>query len=126
MERQVEGWQIKAIYVKANALGIKGNDHTDVLHCMVEDITGKTSIKSLSFNEADVVIKELKRKSGPDAPPKKKEKATTRGGVTSAQQDKIWRLMYELEKYDTKPAQATIGKRLCGLIKKTMRYRCTY
>jgi hypothetical protein len=38
--------------------------------------------------------------------------------MTEGQQRKVWSLMYELKRFDTQPSVATLGERLCGIIKR--------
>lgn len=116
--------QIKKIYAIGNALGIveRGNDD-DNLHMLVDSLTGKASIKALTYNEAQAVIADLQRRQGAAPSPKHKPKAHTEraGGATEGQQRKAWALMYELQKRDTVPSAASLGERLCGIIKKELK-----
>ncbi|MEG1800970.1 MAG: phage protein GemA/Gp16 family protein [Oscillospiraceae bacterium] len=114
MEKTIESWQRGAIFSNAGKLGISRNSHEDELHILIEGLSGKTSIKELTFQEANIIIDELKKRAVSSlnaAPAKKKVHPTVPGGVTSQQQGKIWALIYELIKYDTKPVKATVGKR---------------
>lgn len=123
--RTIDPYQMKKIYAIANALGIKGSGHDDELHMLVAGVTGKDSIKSLTYQEAGAVMKRLEELQGAAAPPKAenrrpKEHASRPGGVTSGQQRKIWALMYELKKYDAVPNDVSLGDRLCKILKKEM------
>lgn len=77
-------------------------------------MTGKEHIRELSFSEAQEIIGVLKdrmrgiKKPAPTRPP---------GGATEGQQRKVWHLMYNLADYDAKRSKATLGERLCGIIK---------
>ena len=122
--RHIEQFQIRKIYAIGNSIGItdsgKGEDE---LHIFVEGITGKTSIKDLTYQEADKVIARLQELQGTAASPnarsnKRKVHRSRPGGVTSGQQKKIWALMYELKKYDEFPNEVQLGDRLCAVIKK--------
>ena len=116
--------QIRKIYAIGNALGIveRGNAD-DSLHDLVSSITGKDSLKALTYAEAQAVIRDLEKRQGDAPPPRRKPKAHTErpGGATAAQQRKAWALMYELKKRDTAPSAASLGERLCGIIKKELR-----
>lgn len=92
----INGQQIKKIYAIGNALGIveRGNEE-DALHSLVAAITGKGSVRALTSSEAQAVINDL-------------------------QQRKVWALLYELQKADTAPSRATLGQRLCGILKKEL------
>lgn len=124
--RAIEQFQIKKIYAIGNALGIKGpGTNEDELHTLVEGITGKDSIKSLTYKEAGMVINRLEELQGNTASPARSSKRTKEhksspGGVTSGQQKKIWALMYELKKYDEIPNDIQLGDRLCAVIKKEL------
>lgn len=124
--RHIEQFQIRKIYAIGNSIGItdsgKGEDE---LHIFVEGITGKTSIKDLTYQEADKVIARLQELQGTAASPnarsnKRKVHRSRPGGVTSGQQKKIWALMYELKKHDEIPNDVLLGDRLCAVIKKEL------
>ena len=69
------------------------------------------------------MIQRLAELQGRKATPgrKGKEHPSRPGGVTSGQQKKIWALMYELQKYDEAPGTASLGDRLCAVIKKELK-----
>ena len=99
--RAIEQFQIRKIYAIGNALGIKASGNEDELHVLVGGVTGKESIKSLTYQEACAVIARLEELQGKTASPKPrskkpKEHQSRPGGVTSGQQKKIWYLMYSL------------------------------
>ena len=53
-------YQIRKIYAIGGALGmVKRNEEDDLLHELVEGMTGKKSIKALTYGEACKVIGEL-------------------------------------------------------------------
>lgn len=122
--RAIEQCQIRKIYAVGSALGIKGSGTGgDELHTLVGGVTGKDSIKSLTYQEACAVIARLEELQGKTSYPKPgksrtKEHESRPGGVTSGQQKKIWALMYELKKYDEVPNDVQLGDRLCAVIKK--------
>ena len=93
--RKIESFQMKKIYAIGHALGITGTGSEDELHVLVSSVTGKDSIKELSYQEAMAVIKRLEDLQGGTAAPKPssrkpKEHSQRPGGVTSGQQKKIW------------------------------------
>ena len=55
--RKIESFQMKKIYAIGHALGITGTGSEDELHVLVSSVTGKDSIKELSYQEAMAVIK---------------------------------------------------------------------
>lgn len=114
--------QIKKIFAIGNALGmVERGNREDPLHSLVAGITGKASVKALTSAEAQAVISELQQRQG-SPPPRRKSKTYTErpGGATAAQQRKVWALLYELQKADTAPSRATLGQRLCGVLKKEL------
>lgn len=124
--KAIERFQIKKIYAIGSALGIKGaGTKEDELHILVEGLTGKESIKSLTYKEAATVIARLEELQGRTASPKTKSYRQSGnkgrpGGVSTGQQKKIWALMYELKKYDEVPNEVSLGARLCAVIKKEL------
>lgn len=89
--RAIEQFQIRKIYAIGNALGIKASGNEDELHVLVGGVTGKDSIKSLTYQEACTVIARLEELQGKTASPKPrskmpKEHQSRPGGVTSGQQ----------------------------------------
>lgn len=118
--------QIRKIYAIGQALGIvdRSAADDDDLHQLVQAITGKDSVRLLSTAEADSVIAELQRRQGRPAA-KRKTAAVTPGGATAGQQRKVWTLMYQLASYDKEPTSATLGERLCGILKKDFKRDAT-
>ena len=113
--------QVKNIYAIAAKLGmVDRSSHEDALHELVQGLTGKTSVKDLTHSEALEVITELRRRSAPAAPKKKQARKydETPGGVSAAQQKKVWHLMFQLEKFDPAPEGVQLRDRLCGFIGK--------
>lgn len=119
----ISAQQIKKIYAIGQALGIveRGNDG-DNLHSLVAAITGKESVKALTYVEAQAVIANLQQRQGAALLPRRpKTHAERPGGATDGQQRKVWALMYELQKRDTAPSTASLGERLCGIIRKELK-----
>ncbi len=85
--------QIRKIYAIGSALGIveRGNAG-DSLHDLVASITGKSSVKALTYAEAQTVIRDLEKRQGGAPPPRRrpKEHAERPGGATATQQRKAW------------------------------------
>lgn len=117
----INGQQIKKIYTIGQALGIVEQGHDDDLHSLIGAMTGKESVKALTYKEATAVIAELQRRQGiPQKRSKPKQHEEVPGGVTEGMQRKIWALMYDLQKLDITPSTASLGDRLCGIIKKEL------
>lgn len=59
----INAQQIRKIYAIGNALGIveRGNEDDD-LHALVSALTGKDSVKSLTYTEAQAVIADLQKR----------------------------------------------------------------
>ena len=72
--RAIEQFQIRKIYAIGNALGIKASGNEDELHVLVGGVTGKDSIKSLTYQEACTVIARLEELQGKTASPKPRSK----------------------------------------------------
>lgn len=114
-------WQVKKIYAIANAMGlVNPRDAPDELHLLVQAITGRESVKTLGYSEANKVIAELERLQG-STPVKPKNHPERPGGPTEGQQRKVWALMYELKRLDQEPVDTPLGDRLCGVIKKELK-----
>ena len=117
----IDKGQVKNIYAIAAKLGmVDRSSHEDALHELVQGLTGKTSVKNLTHSEALEVLTELRRRGAPAAPKKKRARKydETPGGVSAAQQKKVWYLMFQLEKFDPAPEGVQLRDRLCGLISK--------
>ena len=120
MPSNINNYQIRKIYAIGGALGMRGADRQDALHDLVNSMTGKASVKELTYAEACRVIGELEARQG--TPPPRKGGCPLRksapGRVSEGQQRKIWALMYKLE--EASPSTAPLGNRLCAIIKKTL------
>ena len=69
--RTVEQFQIRKIYAISNALGISDSRaEEDELHVLISGLTGKVSIKELTYREASIVIERLEELQGKAASPK--------------------------------------------------------
>lgn len=123
--QKISTQQIRKIFAIGRALGIvESGSQNDALHDLVASITGKDSVKALTYGEAQAVIRDLeKRQDSAPPPPRRRPKAHAEvpGGATAAQQRKVWALMYDLQRLDTAPSAASLRERLCGIIKKELR-----
>ena len=91
--RKIESFQMKKIYAIGHALGITGNGSEDELHILVSGVTGKDSIKELSYQEAMAVIKRLE---------------DLQGGSETIQQ-KAEGTFTETRRRDQRPAEENLG-----------------
>ena len=116
----INTYQIRKIYAIAGALGMKGSDKDDALHDLVSGMTGKNSVRELSYADACRVIGELEARQGTPPPRKggRPMRKSTPGRVSEGQQRKIWALMYQIE--TASPSTAPLGDRLCAIIKKEL------
>lgn len=121
--------QTQRIYAMGARLGIlESGNKNDNLHTLVYQLTQKESIKSLTEDEYRTVVKNLAERlklQNMDAPiphpyKAKKFEDSGRGKMSDGQKRKVWRLMYQIQDLDEKPAQAKLGSRLCGIIKKEL------
>ncbi len=124
--KKINAMQMRKIYAIGRAAGISvPGDREDDLHLMITGLTGKSSVKELSYTEAITVIErleELQHAAGVPVKAFRKEKVHPEkpGGVTARQQKKAWALMYELEKYDKGRKSAVLVDRLRAIIKKEL------
>lgn len=79
----INAQQIRKIYAIGNALGIveRGNEDDD-LHALVSALTGKDSVKALTYTEAQAVIADLQKRQG--AAPLPRHKPKTHPGAPQA------------------------------------------
>lgn len=120
MPSTINNYQIRKIYAIGGALGMRGPDRQDALHDLVHSMTGKASVKELTYSEACRVIGELEARQG-TPPPRKKGRPlrkTAAGGASDGQVRKVWALMYQLEA--ASPSKTPLGDRLCGIIKREL------
>ena len=114
-------YQIRKIYAIGGALGmVKRNEEDDLLHELVEGMTGKKSIKALTYGEACKVIGELEGRQG-TPPPRKSGKPirkTAPGHTSEGQRRKVWALMYRLQ--DASPSKGTAKGGIVISIKKEL------
>ncbi len=128
--KAIEQFQVRKIYAIGHALGIVGSGTgEDELHVLLAGVAGKSSVKALTYKEADTVIARLEGLQGkavPKAAGRRFHKYEERpGGITIAQQKKVWALMYELKKYDEVENDVPLGDRLCKIIKKELKINTT-
>ena len=111
-------YQIRKIYAIGQALAIVNRGGEDALHDLVYGVTGKSSVKELSYSEACKVIGELEARQGtpPPRPKKTNHRKRKPGGVSEGQERKVWALMYRLAA--ASPSTVAVGDRLRAAIKK--------
>ena len=115
--KAVEAWQKRKIYAIAGSLKFvdKNDKENDILHMIVYNLTMKTSVKDLTFAQANQVIDYLvqqKNKSIPEV-------------MSEGQKKKVFSLMYQLKELDAEPNFTPIGERLAGIIERQFKVRST-
>lgn len=129
--RGIEKYQVRKIYAIGHTIGITGSGaEEDELHVLIGGLTGKDSVKALTYTEACAVIGRLEELQGKSVSPKPAEKRRNEyrenpGGITTGQQKKVWALMYELKKHDTAANDVALGDRLRKIIKKELHVDAT-
>lgn len=117
MEERRE-WQ-KHIFGMAKSAGITDNED---LHALVSCACGKTSLKEITRQDYILIIAEIKSRFPMKRMPQKTQpKTRSTSGMTDGQIRKVWRLMYELKSFDKEANDSTLGKRLCGIIKRELK-----
>lgn len=117
--KTIQPWQIKKMWAISKALGMDKED----LYAMAN----VESLHELDTKQANAVIERLNEMQGSYTPPvrSKKQYAKVAGMATEGQQRKAWALMYQLAEFDKAPAAATLGERLCGIIRKELKVMAT-
>ncbi|MCM1506379.1 MAG: regulatory protein GemA [Ruminococcus flavefaciens] len=112
--------QLYAIAAK-NGLVEHGNKE-DPFHQIVYSMTGKISVKDLTDREMRLVESEIFRRTSNDISGDKiKSQEAVPDMMSPAQQSLAWRLMYKIRQYDVKVSNQTVGARLAGVVRKTLK-----
>ena len=111
-------WQ-RHIFGLARQIGMVGDDGSRDLHALVSNVCGKESLTEISKSDYLRIVQELEKRSS-EPPKAKKHESRSTQGMSEGQMRKVWHLMYELKKFDSKPSSATLGERLCGIIKREL------
>lgn len=124
----INAQQIRKIYAIGNALGIveRGNEDDD-LHALVSALTGKGLGKGPDLYRGAGGDRRPAEAagSGPAAQAQAQDPPGAPSGATDGQQRKVWALMYQLAKEDKEPSAASLGERLCGIIRKELKVDST-
>lgn len=96
--------------IAANAGLVEHGNKEDPFHQIVYSVTGKTSVKDLTSRISENI-------SGD----KIKSQETVTGMMSPAQQSLAWRLMYQIQRYDVKVSDKSVGARLAGVVRKTLK-----
>lgn len=93
----------------------------DPFHQIVYSITQKTSVKDLTNREMKLVENEIRNRCKNISSDKIKSQESIKGMMSPAQQSLAWRLMYQIQGYDVKVSSQTVGARLAGVVRKTLK-----
>ncbi len=111
--------QIKIIYTLGQELGLVDRmTARDLLHEMVESMTGKCHVTDMTSLEAIQIIDRLKSGMKGSDRIRTPQNSNIQNRATQAQKGKIWRLMFEIRKLDKEPSKISLDKRLRGFLKK--------
>lgn len=118
------------IYALGSRLGLLENGNKDdLLHNLVFRLTGKSHVSELSEAEYKTVISDLysqlKIDSYEDPPHMKPQYTSAPGMMSVGQQKMVWKLMYQLKDCDLVSGKASLGDRLCSIIRKELHSDCT-
>lgn len=103
-----------------NGLVEHGNKE-DPFHQIVYSVTGKTSVKDLTSREMQKVENEIRSRISENVSGDKiKSQEAVSGMMSPAQQSLAWRLMYQIQRYDIKISDKSVGARLAGVVRKTL------
>ena len=98
---KIKAHDIQRIYAIAAKMGIlESGSHDDMLHQLVQTLTGKDSIRDLTSSEAVTVIDDLERRSGYRPAPRRKRSPASAdyppGQMTEAQGKTCWGMAYDI------------------------------
>lgn len=113
------------IYALGSRLGLlQSGSKDDLLHNLVFRLTGQKHISCLTEAEYKTVISDLytqlKINSYEEPPHPNPQYEAVPGMMSVGQQKMVWKLMYQLKELDFGNQYATLGNRLCGIIKKEL------
>lgn len=109
----------KKIYSLGAVCGIvESGSHDDELHVLVHRVTGKSSVRELTEDEALSVIKELKEYLKLSELDKQAPPPSSATLMSEQQKAFAFRLIYQLIALDEEPSTATPRERLCGVVTK--------
>ena len=119
-KREVSKEQVKIIYTLGQELGlVDRTEAKDMLHTLLESMTGKEHVTELTCLEAVQVIDRLKSNmKGRNRIAKPSPPGHRPGMASEGQLRMIWRQMYLLRELDPPDANKNMQQRLRGFIKK--------
>ncbi len=115
--------KIQQLYAIAAKNGlVEHGSKDDPFHQIVYSLTGKLSVKDLTKREIKLVESEIIRRTGKEISGEKiKSQEAVAGMMSPAQQSLAWRLMYQIQRYDVKVSDKSVGARLAGAVRKSLK-----
>ncbi|MDE5619472.1 MAG: regulatory protein GemA [Ruminococcus sp.] len=108
--------------IAANAGLVEHGNKEDPFHQIVYSVTRKTSVKDLTEREMKMVESEIRNRISENVSGEKiKSQEAVPDIMSPAQQALAWRLMYQIRLYDLKVSNKSIGARLAGVVRKTLK-----
>lgn len=107
----------RKIYAIAGALNFvdRNDKENDVLHMIIFNMTQKSSVKDLTYTQANKVIDYLQQYQN-----KSQSECMSEG-----QKKKVFSLMYQLKEMDKEVNDTSIGDRLAGIIERQFKVKST-
>lgn len=108
--------------IAANAGLVEHGSKEDPFHQIVYSVTGKTSVKELTNCEMKQVENEIRSRISENVSGDRiKSQEAVAGMMSPAQQSLAWRLMYQIQRYDVKVSDKSVGARLAGVVRKSLK-----
>ena len=108
--------------IAANAGLVEHGSKEDPFHQIVYSLTGKTSVKDLTSREMKQVENEIRSRISENVSGDRiKSQEAVAGMMSPAQQSLAWRLMYRIQRYDVKVSDKSVGARLAGAVRKSLK-----
>ena len=108
--------------IAANAGLVEHGSKEDPFHQIVYSLTGKTSVKDLTSREMKQVENEIRSRISENVSGDRiRSQEAVAGMMSPAQQSLAWRLMYRIQRYDVKVSDKSVGARLAGVVRKSLK-----
>lgn len=108
--------------IAANAGLVEHGNKEDPFHQIVYSLTGKTSVKDLTSREMKQVENEIRSRISENVSGDRiKSQEAVAGMMSPTQQSLAWRLMYRIQRYDVKVSDKSVGTRLAGVVRKSLK-----
>lgn len=108
--------------IAANAGLVEHGNKEDPFHQIVYSVTRKVSVKDLTDREMKQVENEIRSRISENVSGDRiKSQEAVAGMMSPAQQSLAWRLMYQIQRYDMKVSDKSVGARLAGAVRKSLK-----